>query len=103
MAKQKRRKFTPEEKAGIVRLHLLENQPVSEICDRFSLSPAQFYQWQKQLFENAAAAFAPPSSRSVAAPQRKIKQLEEKLQRKAEVLSELMKEHINLKKELGEA
>jgi hypothetical protein len=35
------------------------------------------------------------------AKDRKIAALEEKLQRKNEVLSELMEEHVGLKKELG--
>jgi hypothetical protein len=42
-------------------------------------------------------------SKSVEATKdRKIEQLESKLQRKNEVLAELMAEHVQLKKELGE-
>ena len=60
-----------------------------------------FYAWQKQFFENGAAAF----ERKNAAPEsqhlRTIAALREKLQRKNEVVAELMEEHIQLKKELG--
>ena len=61
-----------------------------------------FYRWQKEFFENAAAAFETRSRRAGDDKDRRITFLEQKLQRKHEVLSELMEEHIKLKKELGE-
>lgn len=52
------RKFlTPEQKISIIREHLIEKVPVSELCDRHGVSVVNFYNWQKQLFENGAAAF----------------------------------------------
>src|SRR3954467_13640036 len=99
-----RRHFTPEQKVALLRLHLLEKKPISDICEEHSLSVNLFYLWQKQFFENGAAAFAQPAKRRQAqqdAKDRKIAALEEKLQRKNEVLSELMEEHVGLKKELG--
>ena len=104
MARQ-RRHFTPEQKVALLRLHLLEKKPVSDICQEHNLSVNLFYLWQKQLFENGTAAFAQPGKRRRAdedAKDRKIVALEEKLQRKNEVLAELMEEHVQLKKELGE-
>ena len=53
----KRKKFSPEEKVRLLRLHLIEKEPVSDICDQHSIKPTQFYQWQKQFFENGTAAF----------------------------------------------
>jgi transposase len=103
MARQ-RRHFTPEQKVALLRLHLLEKKPVSDICEENNLNVNLFYLWQKQLFENGAAAFANSGKRQQAvqdAKDRKIATLEEKLQRKNEVLSELMEEHVGLKKELG--
>ena len=63
-----------------------------------------FYQWQRQFFENGTAAFESKQSRSRVSDglQKKIDALEQKLQRKNEVLSELLEEHTHLKKELGE-
>ena len=46
-----------QDKVAILRLHLLEHKPVSELCDQFDLKPTQFYRWQKEFFENGAAAF----------------------------------------------
>ena len=53
MSKKTRKRFTPQEKVVILRLHLLEHTPVSDLCDRYCIRPAMFYCWQKELFENA--------------------------------------------------
>lgn len=102
MPKKTRKRPSAQEKAAILRLHLLERTPVSDLCDQYGIHPTMFYRWQKELFENAATALEPRSRRPSDAKDRRIAFLEEKLQRKNEVLSELMEEHINLKKELGE-
>jgi len=81
-------------------MHLLEKVPVSDLCNKFNLHPTLFYKWQKILFENGHAAFEQASD-SNAAEQKKITALESKLRRKDEVLSELMEEHVALKKSLG--
>jgi transposase len=102
---RERRNFTGAEKMAILREHLVEKVPVSEVCEKHGLQPTQFYTWQKQLFENGASVFERPrakSSRQQAAEQRKIDALELKIRNKDEVLAELMSEHIALKKSLGE-
>jgi len=101
--KQERHHFEAKEKIAIIRKHLLEGVLVSDLCDQHRMHPTAFYQWQKQLFENGEAAFERRSpSSSGGKDKRAISALEDKLKRKAEVLSELMEEHINLKKSLGE-
>ena len=101
---RQRRHFTPEQKVALLRLHLLEKKPISDICQEHNLSVTLFYLWQKQLFDNGTAAFDHSGKRHKAgqdAKDRKIAALEEKRQRKNEVLAELMEEHVQLKKELG--
>ena len=102
--KQPRRHFTPQEKVAVVKRHVLEGTPVSTLCDEFEINPTLFYQWQRQLFENAHLAFANGrKARAVEdAKDRKIGQLEAKLTRKNEVMAELMEAHTELKKSLGE-
>jgi transposase-like protein len=83
----------------------LEKTPVSDLCDQLGIHPTLFYRWQKDFFENGQAAFEHTGKRRKAeddAKDRKIAALEDKLQRKNEVLAELMEEHVQLKKELGE-
>jgi transposase len=101
MAKKTRKRFTAQEKVAILRLHLLEHVAISDLCDQHGIHPTMFYRWQKEFFENGAAALEPRSQRPTAAKDQRIALLEQKLQRKHEVLSELMEEHIKLKKELG--
>jgi transposase len=102
--KQTRRHFTPQEKVSIVKRHVLEGVAVSTVCDEFQITPTQFYQWQRQLFENAHLAFDNGrKARAVDdAKDLKIAQLEAKLVRKNEVMAELMEAHTELKKNLGE-
>ncbi len=99
-----RRHFSGPEKVAILKRHLLEQTPVSDLCDELGIGPNLFYRWQKEFFENGHAAFESDrrSKTLKDAKQRRIEQLEAKLQRKNEVLSELMEEHVQLKKELGE-
>ena len=102
--KEQRRHFTPAEKVAILKRHLLEKKPLSEVCDEFQITVSHFYRWQQEFFENGHRAF--DHGRKAKAQEQskelKISRLEEKLQRKNEVLAELMEEHVQLKKELGE-
>ena len=102
---EKRKHDTAPEKVAILRLHLLEKKPVSDLCDQYGIHPTLFDRWQKEFFENGAAAFARTGNRrQVVAEVKdcKIAALEGKLQQKNEVLAELMQEYGPLKKELGE-
>ena len=98
-----RKHYSPEEKVLILKKHLIDQVPVSTVCDEYHLQPTVFYRWQKEFFENGAAAFQRQGRRREGDHQSKrIEALEAKLRRKDEVLSELMEEHVQLKKELGE-
>jgi transposase len=55
--KKQRKHYTPEEKVTILRRHLLDQEPVSKLCDEMGLKPTVFYRWQKEFFENGAAVF----------------------------------------------
>ena len=104
MSKQQRRHFGVEEKVKILRLHLLEGKAVSDLCEENGVNPSLFYQWQKLLFENGVRAFEAQSpDRSESKLQKQISALQQRLQRKHEVLSELLEEHIRLKKDFGES
>ncbi len=97
-----RKNYTPVEKVAILRRHLIDQVPISDLCDEYQLSPTVFYTWQKLFFENGAAAFERRNGAAEQSHLRIIAALREKLQRKNEVVAELMEEHIQLKKELGE-
>ena len=100
--KKQRKHYTPEEKVAILRRHLVEGVPISDLCDELGLQPTVFYRWQKEFFENGAAAFLPRGRTNHEAEQERIAYLEKKIQTKDEVLAELMAEHVALKKRVGE-
>ena len=106
---EKRKPYTAEEKLAIVKEHLVGKQPVSEVCERYGIVPSLFYKWQQALFEHGAAALEKKNgahkqreTRQVQKLQHELEKTREKLANKHEVLSELMSEHIALKKSLGD-
>jgi transposase-like protein len=54
--KRQRRQFSPEDKATILRRHLVDRIPVSDLCDEYKIQPTLFYLWQRQAFEHLGAA-----------------------------------------------
>src|SRR5256885_759343 len=102
---RQRRHFSPEQKVALLREHFIDKVPVSDICEKHGIAVSLFYLWQKTFFENGSAAFTANDKRRKSdhdAKDHKIAQLEDKLQRKHETLSELMEEHVRLKKARGE-
>lgn len=105
MSKLSRRYHTPEQKAALLRRHLVEKVPVSQICSEIDLQPSVFYGWLQQLLERAHVALASPSR---AAPSRerqleqKVTALEERLTKKDAVIAEISEEYVKIKKEFGE-
>jgi transposase len=100
----KHRHFPDHEKVALIKRHLIDKVPVSDLCDELDIYPNQFHDWLKKFFENGHLAFANGrKSKAVEdAQQKKIQQLEAKLTRKNEVMAELMEAHTELKKSLGE-
>ena len=90
--------YTSDEKVNIKRKHLLEKVPISDLCEQHKLQPTVFYRWQKQFFEQGARTFDGERKHNDLSQEEKILALELKLQTKNEVLSELMEEHLKLKK-----
>jgi transposase len=99
--RKQRKNYTAQEKVSILKRYLVDRVAVSDLCDEYNLQPTVFYRWQKEFFENGAASFEKTDSSRKKAEKKRIEQLEAKLQIKNEVLSELMEEHVQLKKDLG--
>ena len=102
MSRKQRKNYIPEEKVTILKKHLLEKVPVSDLCDQYGLHPTVFHRWMKEFFENAALAFQKDKDTRSLKLEKKMAKLEGKLAQKNEVLAELMEEHVKLKKSLGE-
>lgn len=106
-SKPSRRLFTNEQKAAILREHLADRIPVSDVCDKHSLQPSVFYQWQKQALDHLVGALATPAGTTGPSKREKAlvvenTQLKAKLTKKDSVIAEIAAEYTQLKKELGE-
>jgi len=103
MSKRTRRRYSPEQKAALVRQHVVDKKPVSEICSTAQLQPSVFYKWERDLLEAAPSVFAghraPSREQELEA---KIAALEAKLARKDAIIAEVSEEYVRLKKTLGE-
>jgi len=99
---KRRRTFPAEEKVRILRRHLLDKVPVSDLCDEYGLNPTVFYRWQKAFFENGAAAFERRGDTRADRLDKQNAALKAKLAHKDEVIGEIMADHVRLKKSLGE-
>ena len=103
--KKPRRRFGTDQKATILKRYLVDKVPISDLCDEYGIKPNQIYAWQQVLFDHAEAAFQQAGSRAaskLSAQEAKVARLEAKLQQKNEVISELMEENVQAKKDLGE-
>ena len=98
----KKKNFSPEQKVAIIKKQLLEKVPVSDLCDQYGFHPSVFYRWQKNFFEKGYLAFQKDTGSGTTKLEKKVSDLDKKLVKKNEVLSELMEEHVSLKKNLGE-
>lgn len=106
---RQRRHFTADQKAQLVRRHLRDKVPVSDLAEEMGIQPSQIHQWVNTVLSQAEQAFSKAgkqSKRTFAkqeeARQRRIEKLEAKLNLKNEVISELMEENVKSKKENGE-
>ena len=95
-----RTNYTAQGKVIILRKHLLEKVTIPDLCEQYKLRPTVFYRWQKQFFEHGARTFKEVKNKD-RSKEEKILALEQKLQIKTEVLSELMEEHVKHKKNFG--
>ena len=104
MSKPKRRHYTPEQKAAILRRHLADKIPVSDLCDELGIQPSVFYTWQRQLLENLSAALEDgrknrrAETTELELEHKKVEALESKLVRKNDVIAEISQEIVELKK-----
>lgn len=113
--RERRRQFTAEEKAIILRRHLSEKVAVSDLCEEYKIQPSLFYVWQRQAFENLGVALedrrtgarSGTDGRASAGESAKQKQtiarLEAQLQKKDSIIAFVSEEHLALKKKLGES
>jgi len=108
MPREKRRQFTADQKATILRRHFVDKVPVSDLCDEYKIQPSLFCIWQRQAFENLGSALEDrrtkrADSGASAAQRKAIEKLHGELQRKDAIIAFVSEEHLALKKRLGQS
>ena len=99
----KRKKYPPEKKVEILREHLKNKVPVSEVCEKYGIQPTMFYKWEKQLFEGWIDTFSQNNSKNGTTKEAtRLKKMKETVQKKDEVISWLTEENIKLKNTFGD-
>ncbi|EDM27627.1 hypothetical protein LNTAR_20513 [Lentisphaera araneosa HTCC2155] len=98
---KKRRYFSAEQKVVAIRKHLLEQTPVSDICDELNITTTLFYRWQKEFFENGSRAFTKDDDSNLKKAEKENSQLKATTSQKNDVIAELVAENLNLKKKRG--
>ena len=94
-----RRTFTAEEKLKVVMSVIQDGKAVSDVAKEKNIHPNMILNWKKEFLENAAMIFnrtRPDITEK--AQQKKIDELEAKLQKKDEVIAEIAEENMLLKK-----
>lgn len=103
MSRKNKKRVDAEAKIQALKEHVMEKKAISDICQNLDIQPSVFYSWQRELFTRGATLFEKklgrrPVDRSPA----RISELEAKLAKKDSVIAELLQEHVELKKSLGQ-
>ena len=99
---ENKRRYTPQEKVKILLESFDKTTTVTDICKKYVLHPNLYYQWKKELFENADSIFVDKRYKNkTKKEEEKIKKLEEKLKYKDTLISEIVEENMNYKKKLN--
>ena len=95
--KQRRRRFTAEVKLKAIQEARQGGVPVRRVCEQYDIRPGQFYQWERKA-EQAALEGLRPQKRGRKRVDPREEQLLAEVERLREVIAELNKENLVLKK-----
>jgi Transposase. len=90
--------YGSEFKVRILREHLENQISIGKISEEHKINPNVLYKWKKELFEGALRFFSRETERRDQKVEKKYKILEEQLQKKNNLISELVSDNIELKK-----
>ena len=93
----KRRRFKAEEKVRILREHLENQVSISDLAKAHDIHPVVIHRWKKELFENALDGFSGHHKKRNGKSAME-KQLENKVTKMQEVITELSTEVVDLRK-----
>jgi transposase len=99
---KERKHYSAEQKVIILRELLENNVPISQVAEKYGVHPNDIYNWKKKLFESASFAFSSKNAdnKNTGEKDKKIKNLEDKLKKRDEAISFLLRENIEIKKSI---
>jgi transposase len=95
---KEKRHYSAEFKVKVIREHLENQVSIGKLSDQYKLNPNVLYKWKKELFEGALKIYSREVQSTANQHDKKYKYLEEKLQQKDSLISELVSDNIELKK-----
>jgi transposase-like protein len=98
MNNTKRRKWQGKEKVEIIREYLLEQNPISDICEKYHLHPAMLRRWVKEFFEAGSVVFDNNGKKESAREKKRTMELEAKIRRQQSVIAEITQENVEMRK-----
>lgn len=101
---KKKKIYTSEEKTIILREHLENNVSISELSEKYAINPTVLYNWKKQLFEQAPKTLARKprkNEKRKSSYEHRIAELEALLSKRENLITELVSENIELKKNIN--
>lgn len=100
MARQPR--LTAEKKVMILREHLDNHVPISELSEKYRVHPNAIYKWKKAMFEFAVDALSGKhkSPKAASSKDKKIiDELETTLRKRESLITEIVEDNMKLRKE----
>ena len=98
---REKKNYRSEFKVKIIREHLENQLSISKLSEIHGINPNLIYKWKKEMFESAIEIFNRKHQEVDRKSESKIKTLEERIRQKESVISELVEENIELKKNIA--
>lgn len=102
MARKSIKRFTAEQKLKIVKEGSLPNVRVADLCRHYEIYPADYYRWKK-LAESSMIDGLQPKKKKQRPLSKREQELLQENERLQQVIIQLTKEHLELKKKVQES
>lgn len=99
MARQIRKKYSPQQKLKIIKEGSLPNVRVADLCRHYDIYPTDYYRWKKQA-ECSMIEGLQPKKKKEKPLSRREQALEHENERLKAVIVQLTQEHLELKKKV---
>ena len=96
-----KKKHTPDQKFKIIKEQMTTKTSVTDICKKYDIHPSMFYKWQDKFLSGALESFKQSDVGPTKAELRKIEEQDKKILKMQSVITEVISENIELKKNLG--